>query len=208
MYVYRVMSSGELIGRLNGDGAYNEVKGTNTFDYKDGENYIHFYKFATHAFQNKEKFGCIVAKVKLDDINIPPLEYGLYPFVITDYDVSLSQQLFPIPEIIINRELFSNNCIIDFSNVYTKEFAVDEEGFFPLEVYVTKKNFFKKNVEQLWTISDVYYEYIKSLLPLYNYNMYDVVRYLKTIDLDIELSLMAKQLQNRNKYLKRKKKFY
>ena len=136
------MSSRELINRLNGIETNEAViKGENTFKYKDGIDYIHFYKFAEHAFINKRHFGCVVAKVKLNDDIIPPLEYGLYSGIKTSNDDSLYFYGFPIPEIIIDRKLFNNECIVDFIDTFTAEFEKKEDGSYPLSFYVSKNIF-------------------------------------------------------------------
>lgn len=204
MYVYRVMSSRELVNRLNGIETNKAVvEGQNTFKYKKDIDYIHFYKFAEHAFINK-KFGCVVAKVKLDNNIIPSLEYGFYSGVKTYYDDSLYFRGFPIPEIIIDRKLFSNECIIGFADHLTGEFERNEDGSSPLGFWVDKNILFKGREMQMWSMHSIYYEYIKSLLPLYDNNEYAVARYLKTIDLDKELLIMSEKIKKKKLITKKK----
>lgn len=215
MYVYLPMSSKELVNRLNGiETSHAVIKGGNTFKCKDGIDYIHFYKFAKHAFINKkpfgclvgnnELFGCVVAKVKLDDDIIPPLEYGFYNGVETSNDDSLFYYSFPIPEIIIDRKLFSNECIVGFSDTLTGEFERDEDGIYPLSFWNQKNVPFKGTEMQLWGTHDIYYEYIKSLFRLYNNDHYAVAKYLKTIDLDKELAVMAEKIKKKKLVIKKK----
>lgn len=206
MYVYRVMSSRELVNRLNGVET-NEVviKGLNTFEYKNEVDYIHFYKFAEHAFINKERFGCVVAKVKLNDDIIPPLEYGLYSDIKTYNDDSLYFYGFPMPEIIIDRSLFSNECIVGFADTHTTTFEISEDGIYPLSFCVERNVPFKGKEKQWWSPHSIYYEYIKSVFPLCNYDDYAVARYLKTIDLDRELMKMAKKIKKKKLIIKNDK---
>lgn len=206
MYVYRAMSSRELVNRLNGIETNEAViKGENTFKYQKGMDYIHFYKFAEHAFINK-KFGCVVAKVKLDDDIIPPLEYGLYSNVKTYYDDSLNFYGFPMPEIIIDRRLFSNECIVGFADTYTVAFERNKDGSYPWSFYVEKNIPFKGTEIQWWDTHSIYYEYIKTLFPLYHYDDYAVARYLKTIDLDKELAIMAEKIKKEKLITKKKRR--
>lgn len=206
MYVYRVMSSRELINIIKGINTNDTLhKGINTFEYEYDTNYIHFYKFAQHAFINSHMFGSIVAKIKLDNEIIPPLEYGIYSGIKTDYDDSLISNNFPIPEIIIDRNLFSNDNIVDFSNNITKSFQENEDSSYPLSFYVSKKNFFGIEQKQQWDIHSIYYQYIKSLFPLYDYNGIRVAFYLKTIDLDKELMIFAEEIKRKKLIIKNKK---
>ena len=57
MYLYRAMTSEEIVNRINGIETNKAIlKGTNTFNYKEGIDYIHFYKYAAHAFFLRDKF--------------------------------------------------------------------------------------------------------------------------------------------------------
>lgn len=207
MYVYRVMSSCELVNRMNGINTNDTLnKGINTFKYERGTDYIHFYKFPQHAFINCHMFGLVVAKVKLDDDIVPPLEYGFYSGIKTDYDDSLSSYSFPIPEIVIDRRLFSNDCIVTFSNKFTKSFEEYEDGSYPLSFIVNKKNFFGIKKIQEWDMHAIYYEYIKSLFPLFDYSGIRVGLYLKTVDLDKELMIMAERIKNESLIIKKRKR--
>ena len=206
MYVYRAMSNIELLNRIKGINT-NETfhKGLNTFEYQKDTDYIHFYKFPHHAFINSDIFGTIVAKIRLSEDIIPPLEYGIYTGIKTDYDESLSSNNFPIPEIIIDRRLFSNDNIISFSNALTKSFIEKEDGSYPLSFYVSKKNIFGTNKIQEWDIHSIYYEYVKSLFPLFHNSGILVALYLKTIDLDKELIKFAEEIKSKKLIIKKKK---
>lgn len=205
MFVYRAMSSTEIINRIKGINTNDTLhKGINTFEYKDGIDYIHFYKFAQHAFINSHLFGPVVAKIELDDDIIPPLEYGIYKNISTDYDDSLSSNNFPMPEIIIDRKLFSNDNIVEFSNILTESFLENEYGSYPLSFYVSRKNIFGIEQIQKWDIHSVYYEYVKSLFPLFDNLGISVSLYLKTIDLDKELVKFAEEIKNKKLIIKKK----
>lgn len=207
MYVYRAMSSDELINIINGVNSKDILhKGLNTFKYEQDVDYIHFYKYAQHAFINSHMFGTIVAKIKLDDNIIPPLEYGIYTGIKTDYDDTLSLNNFPIPEIVIDRKLFSNNNIIGFSNAFTENFQRSEDGNFPLSFYVSKKNILGMNQLQEWDIHSIYYEYVKSLFPLFDNSGISVALYLKTIDLDKELMKFAEVIKSKKLIVKKRKR--
>lgn len=207
MFVYRIMSSTEIINRIKGINTNDTLhKGINTFEYKDGIDYIHFYKFAQHAFINSHLFGPVVAKIKLDDDIIPSLEYGIYTGIKTNYDESLVSNNFPIPEIIIDRRLFGNDNIIAFSNTLTKSFVEKEDGSHPLSFYIGRKNILGMNQLQEWDIHSIYYEYVKSLFPLFDNSGISVALYLKTIDLDKELMKFAEVIKSKKLIVKKRKR--
>lgn len=206
MFVYRVMSSDEIVNRIKGINTNDTLhKGINTFEYKHGVEYIHFYKFAQHAFINRHMFGPVVAKIKLNDDIVPPLEYGVYTGIKTDYDYALTYNNFPIPEIIIDRKIFSNDNIVGFSNTLNKSFLENEDGSYPLSFYVSRKNIFGMEQIQKWDIDSIYYEYVKSLFPLFNNSGISVALYLKTIDLDKELIKFAEEIKNKKLIIKKRK---
>ena len=207
MYVYRAMSNTELLNRLKGISTNKTLnKGLNTFEYKNGVDYIHFYKFAQHAFINKHIFGSIVAKVFLDDSIVPPLEYGFYSNVRSNNDKYPLGCSFPMPEIIIDRRVFSNDNIISLSEEYIGPFKyISNEGE-SLTFTSSKKNFLGIEKIQHWDEHTVYYEYIKSLLPSFDYNSLSLALYLKNIDLDKELMKFAEIIKNENKIIKVKKR--
>jgi hypothetical protein len=169
MYLYRAMTSEELINRLNGISENKPaIKGVNTFKYID-KDYIHFYKYAEHVFFFKKKFDlAVVSKVNIRTEIIPPLEYGFYSDITTYYDDSLYGYPIPLPEIIIDRELFHNNNIVEFSNVNNGNFRKKENGEYEREFWVESKKLFSDSTSQLWTIEGIYYEYIKRLIKKFD----------------------------------------
>jgi len=213
MYLYRAMSSEELINRLNGiEKNKTNFKGENTFNYKENIDYMHFFKYSAHAFSFRDKcmMAC-VAKVELKDELIPPLEYGLYADIETYYDDSLTKYYIPLPEIIVDRKLIKNSNIIAISNTLTGSF--DEVHTFQSEFWVSQKRPFQKEEQQLWSQPSVYYEYIKSLLPKFDYNTMEIAKYLKTINLDDELNKISEKIEKNKILTKRRlprieKKFY
>lgn len=198
MYLYRAMSSEELISRINGISENKPtIKGSNTFKYAD-KNYIHFYKFADHAFLFKKKFNlAIVSKVEIKDEIVPPLEYGFYSDITTYYDDSLYGYHIPLPEVIIDRNLFHNNDIIEFSNINNGTFRKKENGEYEKEFWIESKKIFSDSINQLWTTEGIYYEFIKILIKKFNYNMSEIVKYLKTIELDNELQILANKIEKK-----------
>lgn len=56
---------------------------------------------------------------------------------------------------------------------------------------------------QLWDKSSIYYEYIKYLMPKFEYNTYKIANYLKTIDLDKKLNEVTNKIKNKNIVIKR-----
>ena len=198
MYLYRAMSSEEIINRINGISDNKPaIKGVNTFKYMN-KNYIHFYKFAEHAFLFKKKINlAIVSKVDIKDEIIPPLEYGFYSDITTFYDDSLYGYQIPLPEIIIDRELFHNNDIIDFSNINNGVFRKKENGEYEKNFWVESKKIISDSNTQLWTAEGVYYEFIKRLLKKFNYDSSVVVKYLKTISLDKELDILSNEIEKK-----------
>ena len=205
MYLYRAMTNTELINRINGIETNEPItKSKNTFTYKDNIDYIHFYKYAAHAFYLRDMFSmACVAKIEVADELIPQLEYGLYNRVETYYDDSLSEYHIPLPEIILERNLVKNKHFIDFSNTLTGNF--DESQFFQQQFWTSQKRIFQKEERQLWSITSIYYEYIKILLPKFNYDTLELANYLKTINLYDELNIMSEKIQQNNILTKRTK---
>lgn len=198
MYLYRSMSSDELINRINGINKNKAaIKGINTFKY-DNKDYIHFFKFAEHAFLFQKKFDyAVVAKIALEDELTPPLEYGFYSNIKTYYDDSLYGYAVPLPEIILDRELFSDKNIIQFSNINNGNFSKKENGEHERNFWVENKKILSNPINQMWTMDSIYYEYIKILSKKFDYDMSKVVSFLKTIDIDEELDKLANNVQKK-----------
>lgn len=198
MYLYRAMSSDELINRINGIKKNKAaIKGVNTFKY-DNKDYIHFFKFAEHAFLFQKKFDyAVVAKIALEDELITSLEYGFYSDIETYYDDSLYGYIIPLPEIILDRELFNDKNIIQFSNVNNGNFTKKENGKYEREFWVENKKIFSDSIRQLWTMDRIYYEYIKILSKKFDYDMSKVANFLKTIEIDEELDKLANKIEKK-----------
>ncbi|MDE5587243.1 MAG: hypothetical protein K2I72_02600 [Bacilli bacterium] len=211
MYVYRAMSSEELLNRMKGiETNRSIVLGVNSFQYEEGHDYIHFFKFLSHAlFFQKIKHLAVVAKLEISDEIIPPLEYGIYGGVDTYYDDALYGWYIPLPEIIIERNLVNNDCFVEFMNLNTIDYEEEQENlptsfWVEREIEESKKRNMKEIIssilkqsndpksteKQFWNSSSIYYEYLKSLMEKFDWNENTLLRYLKTIDLDQELNSM------------------
>ena len=104
-------------------------------------------------------------------------------------------------EIIIDRNLFNNNGISGFAT-YLLVYLKNKDGSYRLEFWVCKNILFKEKEIQWWSPHSIYYQYIKSLLPLCHYDDQAVVRYLKIIDLNRELIIMEEENVTRKKVSK------
>lgn len=178
MIVYRTMSSGELINNVNGKimtSLCSTIKGQNTANYSEGKEYVHFFKYEKHAlYYMKKNNNPIVAKIELSSSVIPKLEYGLYGDVDTYYDDSLMGYYIPLPEYIVEKDLFLQKFIIDFTHdgiwqdpLRKKDYRRFENIFFTEQVIKTRLK--KEIIKQRCSEEEVYYEYIKSLMPRFNY---------------------------------------
>lgn len=206
MIVYRTISSGELLNIINGENIIvnDTICGQNTFKYEKDKTYIHFFKFQEHAlYYMKKRNNPIIIKLDIPDNLIGNIEYGFYGDVDTYYDDSLYSYYMPLPEYIIPKDRFKKEYIIDFSynGVWQDPRRYnDKQEFF----WVEKEHLFNENESQAWTIESIYYEYIKLVSKEYNYDMYKVATYLKTINLDEELDKMRKSIKKEKTITKRK----
>lgn len=208
MYLYRTMSSNELINRINGiDTNEQIVQGENTFKYKENVDYIHFFKFADHAKQvmDRHKELVVLARYKVPDNLIPPMEFGFYSQVKTYYDDYFFNKYIPLPEYIIERKLIKREFIDEFQNDLYGDFAPEYDSKNVFWVDKKEKTGIMKYEEklQLWDKSSIYYEYIKYLMPKFEYNTYKIANYLKTIDLDKKLNEVTNKIKNKNMVIKR-----
>ena len=197
MLVYRAMSGKEIVRKIYvleassvSTSTYGGNNSSNTFMYPKDKRVIHFFKYPAHAFNfinNVDASKVAVAKVKLDII--PTYEYGYYSGITTSDDSSLYSYRIPLPEIILEEEKVKDFPILDFSNGIIDHFEFDENGtpeFFCIE---------QGPESQVWTSSDVYYEYIKSLLPRFGHDYLKMAMFLKSINLDDELDKMTEHIK-------------
>ncbi len=218
MYVYRTMSSSELITRINKEVktfSSSTIKGQNSANYQEGKEYIHFFKYLDHAlYYMKRNNNPIVAKIELPSIIIPKLEYGFYGNVETYYDDSLVGYYMPLPEYIIEKNLFQNSFVVDFTHngVWQDPLRKNDYCYFKNTFWteqIIKKGLKKETIKQRWDEYEIYYEYIKSLMPRFNYETEKIAKYLKTINLEEELQKMKEyikenQVITRRRYPRRK----
>ena len=107
MILYRVMSSYELKKLMDADVNENEkptLRGTNTFKYEKDVEYMHFFRYASHAKNMISMFGEIVVKCDIPDELIDKEGLGFYSFL----------RVSTIPECIIKKENFDVNFIKGF----------------------------------------------------------------------------------------------
>ena len=192
MIVYRAISKEELLS-LSTPHTYDRtvIKGENTFKYNYNIDYIHFFKYAKHAFDYaKRNKYVIVAKIDIpDDIELES-GFGLYSGIKTHYDDSLEKYYIPIPEYRLKRIYFDTSYIIDYSN---ELYSPWEQEIKPLINEVPNSN-----SVQYWTTSSLYYEYIKFLKKLYKYNLENMIAHLEQIDIDETLKSMREQFEEIN----------
>lgn len=192
MIVYRAISKEELLTLTTGININRTViQGENTFRYNPNIEYIHFFKYAKHAFDyaKKNKY-VIVAKIDIpDDIELES-GFGLYSGITTYYDDSLEHYYIPLPEYRLKRIYFDTSFIIDYSN---ELYSPWEPEVKPLvnEVPDSSK-------VQYWTTSSLYYEYIKFLKKLYNYNIASMIFHLQKANIDRKLENMREQFKEIN----------
>lgn len=211
MQVFRTMSSGELISYINNNlvSNFSTIRGENTFDYQEETTYIHFFKYLEHAlYYMKERSNPIVAKIEIPNDIISNLEYGLYGGVETYYDDSLAGYYIPLPEYVIEKSLFNKDFIIDFSydgvwqDPFRKKDYANFKNIFWTE-QTTKRGFKKIIQKQRWDKEEIYYEYIKSLLPKFNYDTSKIANYLKKVNLEDELYKMKMHIEENQIVTKR-----
>lgn len=100
------MSSYELKKLMGADVNKNEkctLRGNNTFRYEKGVEYMHFFKYASHAKNIISMFGEIVVRCDIPDEFIDQEGFGFY-----------NTKVSVIPECIIKRENFDVNFIKGF----------------------------------------------------------------------------------------------
>ena len=206
MLVYRTASSAELLNLVNGTEIknYNVIHGENTFKYEKDKTYIHFFKYEEHAlYYMKKKNNPIILRVDIPDELLGNLEYGFYGDVDTYYDDHLYGYYIPLPEYVMTCDKFNKDYIVDFSynGVWQnpKRYNANRELF-----WVKKEHLFRDEEVQNWTPESVYYEYIKTLAKEFDYDMYKIARYLKDVDLDVELDEMKAKIKEEKIITKRR----
>lgn len=204
MIVYRTVSSAEVLNLINNNAIkQNTVYGQNTFKYEKDKSYIHFFKFEEHAlYYMKKRNNPAIIRLDIPDELLGNIEYGFYGDVDTYYDDYLYGYYMPLPEYILNKDLFKKEYIIDFSynGVWQDplKYNIDRKFF-----WVEKKHLIHDDEKQAWTIESIYYEYVKLVLKKCDYNMDKVVSYLKKIDLDCELVKMETKIKKEKTITKR-----
>ena len=151
MILYRVLSDKEIkryIGIYNinlKNDFYTGSNGCNTFKYKRGVEYMHFFRYAEHAKALIYKFGVIIAKFEIPDELIDQSGFGFY----NDID-------YPIPECIINEN--------DFDVKYIKEFKFEPTvGWTTPRLPITEYK-----GKYIGSYSELYQELIQDIKNIYN----------------------------------------
>ena len=86
MILFRAVTNKELLNMLHGDNVKINatIRGQNTFRYDEGIEYMHFFKYAEHAFYYKNEKKCIaVMECIIPDSIIEQKGFGLYGSVKT-----------------------------------------------------------------------------------------------------------------------------
>ena len=126
MKIYRCCGDEELEAYKKGPKYLKEFgKGTNTFNYDDKKNYIHFFLFAESMYHySKFKRGRFTKHFVEFDIPFEILKkyygYGWYEAIIPGYYI-------PVPEFAIPYEEFDVNFICDTSDEEEKEWLRPNE---------------------------------------------------------------------------------
>lgn len=150
MQVYRTMSSGKLIGYINDNALYgNSIKGKNTVNYEIGISYIHFFKYLDHAlYYMKQMNNPVVAKIDISNNLISNLEFGLYGGVETYYDDSLAGYYIPLPEYVMERDLFHKKNILDFSYNGVWQDPLRKKDYSSKKIFFGQKRILKKDLRK------------------------------------------------------------
>lgn len=192
MIVYRAFSNEEMLTLTTGITVKRHViHGENTFMYNKNIEYIHFFKYAKHAFDyaKKNKY-VIIAKIDIPDYIRLESGFGIYSGITTHYDNSLEKYYIPIPEYRLKKAYFDKSFIVEFSN---ELYSPWEPEIKPLINEVPDSN-----KVQYWTTSSLYYEYIKIIKSMYNYNLSAMIRHLYRKNIDQELESMREQFKDIN----------
>lgn len=126
MKIYRCCSDEELEAYKNGKTYFKKIGiGTNTFNYDDQNNYIHFFLFAESMYHYRTFKGGKFTKHFVEcDISFEILKdyygYGWYEAIIPGYYI-------PVPEFAIPCEEFDVNFICDVSDEEKKEWLRPNE---------------------------------------------------------------------------------
>jgi len=126
MILFRAVTSEELVNRLhhNNPNRRATIKGCNTFRYEEGVEYLHFFRYAEHAFYYKEEKRCVaVLECVIPDEIIEKHGFGFYGGVKTDKNNSLYGWYMPLPECIIKKENFKTEYIYDISDGWNGRFV-------------------------------------------------------------------------------------
>lgn len=119
MILYRAFTRKELLNMLHGNNVKINatIQGENTFRYDNGVDYMHFFKYAEHAFYYKnEKNVIAVMECIIPDIIIEQKGFGYYGGVKTKKNSELFGYYMPLPEYIIKRDNFDMKYIYDVNN--------------------------------------------------------------------------------------------
>lgn len=198
MILFRSVTSKELLNMLHGNNVKINatIQGENTFRYDNGVDYMHFFKYAEHAFYYKnEKNVIAVMECIIPDIIIEQKGFGYYGGVKTKKNSELFGYYMPLPEYIIKRDNFDMKYIYDVNNWLHPKYIRKELNGSDNEIYgeAIEAEFALSNNGycdcKKFTYADIYYEIVYKLFIENDYCMDDVTKILLKMDLNKEIIL-------------------
>ena len=203
MILFRAVTNEELLNMLHGDNVKINatIRGQNTFRYDEGIEYIHFFKYAEHAFYYKNEKKCVsVIECVIPNDIIEQRGFGLYGSVKTFKNDKLFGYYMPLPEYIIKRDNFDYKYIYDindklYNNFIRKELKGNDNEIYGeiVERQLSLFNDVGGYDYRDFSYADLYYELVYKLLKENCYSMEQVTKILLKLDLDKEILLFFKE---------------
>lgn len=210
MILFRAVTNEELLNRIkkNNLSASATIKGNNTFNYDPNIEYLHFFRFAEHAFHYKKAKKCVaVLECIIPNEIIEQFGFGFYCDVKTYKNDALAGWYIPLPEYIIKAENFKTEYIYDindelYNNYIQKRLKHNDNEKYgePIERELSLFNREGGYDYRDFSYSEIYYEMLYTLLKTENFDIDKVTKILLNINLNKEILLYFNN--NKDKLLK------
>lgn len=197
MILFRAVTNEELLARINNNNHFEiyTIKGKNTFNYDPNIEYLHFFRFAEHAFYYKKAKRCVaVLECIIPNEIIEQYGFGFYGDVKTYKNEVLAGQYIPLPEYIIKADNFKTEYIYDINDVLYNNYIQkrlnhnDNEKYGePIERELSLFNIAGGYDYRDFSYSEIYYEMVYTLLKTEKFDIDKVTKILLNFDLNKEI---------------------
>lgn len=197
MILFKAVTNEELLNRINNSNHSETytIRGKNTFNYDPNIEYLHFFRFAEHAFYYKKAKRCVaVLECIIPNEIIEQYGFGFYGDVKTDKNESLASWYIPLPEYIIKANNFKTEYIYDINDILYNNYIQKRLNHNDNEKYgePIERELLLFNIEDGYdyrdfSYSEIYYEMLYTLLKKENFNIDKVTKILLNSDLNKEI---------------------